>query len=789
MPPKPKQLIPADLKVVELRKELSARGLPTKGLKKDLVARLEEALESNNDEQEVDIEDKSSAESHTDLRKQEHPTSDDSPNNDSAAKPEVTADSILSSESTLQSTTDAQEKLQDINISQITKSDTTSCAGQVCEINEKEHPHQDSTVEADRKTPETEAGAQILDEPSTSIQESSNTFAKDSPVSQGLLKPVESSDANTHPGLTTTPNIAETTDISQSSVTIPLTSDTSAPQTDSIFPAATAYTDDATCTLVKVQNASTIVEPEPNPEIHIQAPSFDTSLAPESVSEALLSQNNSFAASSPNQVQEPQSSLTYHTPEVPKQVTEAVTTQDSQPQTNYSISERFHTSTTESFSMGKVTVNIASECQVTSEVVPNHNTPQAAAGGDEMDSLELNNTNPLGTSKMMDTDDHHPDEMCIDTDVAKPLDEKLPGAESHLATLPISPLNGAKVERSSSPQGSLQAAAVDAKMNPSELNGHIPMASSSAIDTDHSERSMDTGVVIPLDEKMPGPEIHLSTFSISPTNGNKVGGSTSSQEPSHIEKHSPVPTDSQPQPMNSLSSHEKSPRAEEEAVFSPSPMPQEEQAYSINADGKPLKFVAITNLTRPFPLSDFEEQLREYGPMDVFWIDKFRSHCYVQYETSAGAIQCQSMLAGVQFPPETGKKLDVVLLDEAEGQLLLQKEKASSERFILSIEENKPQLTLYSESRRASVRSAPPTRHASLHEQDSPKQDLPAIQLDEHFCKTSTIPPLYYKPTKELDTSSPEGAAQKRSREASFSDDAHSEANSGSPTLKQARID
>jgi hypothetical protein len=37
-------IVPSSLKVVELRKELSSRGLPTKGRKKDLVKRLEKAL-------------------------------------------------------------------------------------------------------------------------------------------------------------------------------------------------------------------------------------------------------------------------------------------------------------------------------------------------------------------------------------------------------------------------------------------------------------------------------------------------------------------------------------------------------------------------------------------------------------------------------------------------------------------------------------------------------------------------------------------------------------------------
>ncbi|KAJ2720053.1 Apoptotic chromatin condensation inducer in the nucleus [Coemansia sp. Benny D115] len=43
------ELIPSELKVADLRKELQARNLPTNGLKKDLVERLEEALKINAD--------------------------------------------------------------------------------------------------------------------------------------------------------------------------------------------------------------------------------------------------------------------------------------------------------------------------------------------------------------------------------------------------------------------------------------------------------------------------------------------------------------------------------------------------------------------------------------------------------------------------------------------------------------------------------------------------------------------------------------------------------------------
>lgn len=183
----------------------------------------------------------------------------------------------------------------------------------------------------------------------------------------------------------------------------------------------------------------------------------------------------------------------------------------------------------------------------------------------------------------------------------------------------------------------------------------------------------------------------------------------------------------------------------------------ESQTLQNSYSGEPLKFIAITNLTRPFPLGDFEEQLREYGPITQFWIDKFRSHCYVQYESGEGASLCKSMLSGVQFPPDTGKKLGVALLDDTEGLTLLQRERSSKQRFILALEGDKPDLQEYSDVKKPLVRGLPSARR-SLPQDSVPNEDRkrlhtnlpPQLPLDCLFLKTTTKPCLYFKPNKTL---------------------------------------
>jgi len=175
-----------------------------------------------------------------------------------------------------------------------------------------------------------------------------------------------------------------------------------------------------------------------------------------------------------------------------------------------------------------------------------------------------------------------------------------------------------------------------------------------------------------------------------------------------------------------------------------------------HSSGETLKFIAITNLTRPFPLGDFEEQLREYGPINQFWIDKFRSHCYVQYETGDGASLCKNMLSGVQFPPDTGKKLGVALLGDSEGLDLLQKERLSTQRFILTLEGDKPELQEYQDAKRTLAKRLPSLRRSSqdvVRDDDRKRQRTslpPQLPLDTLFLKTVAKPCLYYKPNKSF---------------------------------------
>lgn len=59
----------------------------------------------------------------------------------------------------------------------------------------------------------------------------------------------------------------------------------------------------------------------------------------------------------------------------------------------------------------------------------------------------------------------------------------------------------------------------------------------------------------------------------------------------------------------------------------------------------------MEKFTRPLNIENLKEKVREYGNVDLFWMDKIRSFCYVVYKKKEHALNAMEGLQGFEFQP------------------------------------------------------------------------------------------------------------------------------------------
>ncbi|CDQ67370.1 unnamed protein product [Oncorhynchus mykiss] len=84
--------------------------------------------------------------------------------------------------------------------------------------------------------------------------------------------------------------------------------------------------------------------------------------------------------------------------------------------------------------------------------------------------------------------------------------------------------------------------------------------------------------------------------------------------------------------------------------------------------GKVSNIVHVSNLVRPFTLSQLKELLGRTGTVheDGFWIDKIKSHCYVTYSSAEESIATRAALHGVKWPQSNPKFLNLDFIQQEE---------------------------------------------------------------------------------------------------------------------------
>jgi len=101
--------------------------------------------------------------------------------------------------------------------------------------------------------------------------------------------------------------------------------------------------------------------------------------------------------------------------------------------------------------------------------------------------------------------------------------------------------------------------------------------------------------------------------------------------------------------------------------------PLKEALSPTNKSAKPLSNILhISNLTRPFTLSQLKELLGKYGALltnvtsttsekHYFWINSVKSHCYVAFENENGARAAKEALNNSIWPQSNPKQLKVII--------------------------------------------------------------------------------------------------------------------------------
>ncbi|CAK9174255.1 unnamed protein product [Ilex paraguariensis] len=86
----------------------------------------------------------------------------------------------------------------------------------------------------------------------------------------------------------------------------------------------------------------------------------------------------------------------------------------------------------------------------------------------------------------------------------------------------------------------------------------------------------------------------------------------------------------------------------------------------------PTNSIRINNFLRPFTLKAVQDLLSKTGNVCSFWMDHIKTHCYVTYSSVEEAIESRNAVYNLQWPPNGGRLLVAEFVDPQEVKLRLE---------------------------------------------------------------------------------------------------------------------
>ncbi|XP_038891971.1 apoptotic chromatin condensation inducer in the nucleus [Benincasa hispida] len=191
-----------------------------------------------------------------------------------------------------------------------------------------------------------------------------------------------------------------------------------------------------------------------------------------------------------------------------------------------------------------------------------------------------------------------------------------------------------------------------------------------------------------------------------------------------------------------------------ERVVPPSPKP-------------PTNSLRIDRFLRPFTLKAVQELLGKTGNVTSFWMDHIKTHCYVTYSSVEEAMKTRDAVYNLQWPPNGGRLLMAEFVDPQEVKNRVEAPQTPTPAAVAPPVSNvlppvqpepSPRQPRQQHAPPPSLPPPPPTNNLAQAREQLPlppppalpdKVDTPIVTLDDLFRKTKATPRIYYLPLSD----------------------------------------
>ncbi|KAL3637400.1 hypothetical protein CASFOL_018568 [Castilleja foliolosa] len=195
----------------------------------------------------------------------------------------------------------------------------------------------------------------------------------------------------------------------------------------------------------------------------------------------------------------------------------------------------------------------------------------------------------------------------------------------------------------------------------------------------------------------------------------------------------------------------------------------------------PTNSLRIDHFLRPFTLKQVQELLGKTGTVTGFWMDHIKTHCYVSYSSVEEAVGTRNAVYNLQWPTNGGRLLVAEFVDPQEVKTRADAPLASPVTLSTSVLQNsvppQPSPRQQQVPRQQLLPPPPPPPLANpplvrdrLHREALPREQTiparerlnlppppplpetvepPIVTLDDLFRKTKAIPRIYYLPLSD----------------------------------------